>query len=164
MYSQRNKNETIVSVIKRLFGEHIASRLVRTQNREISFRCIAYNAHRLTNLTIIIDGFYKAISNNNAHIRIIYHHIGRMRKPFVFTISTLVILVAAISAISFSIYASPLAVTGEQQKQQQLARDKLLSNFILAKCYYFYFCFFPISKSNIQTSTKFYCTDNRVRL
>ena len=60
LYSQRNKNETIVSVIKRLFGEHIASRLVRTQNREISFRCIAYNAHRLTNLTIIIDGFYKA--------------------------------------------------------------------------------------------------------
>jgi Transposase DDE domain len=60
LYSQRNKNETIVSVIKRLFGEHITSRLVRTQNREISFRCIAYNTHRLTNLAIIIDGFYKA--------------------------------------------------------------------------------------------------------
>jgi hypothetical protein len=26
---------------------------VRTQNRELSFRCIAYNTHRLTNLTII---------------------------------------------------------------------------------------------------------------
>jgi Transposase DDE domain len=60
LYNQRNKNETKVSVIKRLFGEHITSRLVRTQNREISFRCIAYNTHRLTNLTIIIDGFYKA--------------------------------------------------------------------------------------------------------
>ena len=60
LYAQRNKNETIVSVIKRLFGEHIRSRLVRTQNRELSFRCIAYNTHRLTNLTIIIDGFYKA--------------------------------------------------------------------------------------------------------
>ena len=45
--------ETIISVIKRLFGEHITSRLVRTQNRELSFRCIAYNTHRLTNLTII---------------------------------------------------------------------------------------------------------------
>ncbi len=33
LYNQRNKNETIVSVIKRLFGEHIRSRLVRTQNR-----------------------------------------------------------------------------------------------------------------------------------
>src|SRR6476469_11056972 len=63
LYNQRNKNETIVSVIKRLFGEHItSSRLVKTQNRELlSFRCIAYNIHRLTNLTIIIDGFYKAI-------------------------------------------------------------------------------------------------------
>ena len=50
---QRNKDETIISVIKRLFGEHVTSRLVRTQNRELSFRCIAYNIHRLTNLTII---------------------------------------------------------------------------------------------------------------
>ena len=64
LYNQRNKNETIVSVIKRLFGEHIRSRLVRTQNREISFRCVAYNAHRLTNLSIIIDGFYKAVIND----------------------------------------------------------------------------------------------------
>ena len=54
LYNQRNKDETIISVIKRLFGEHITSRLVRTQNRELSFRCIAYNTHRLTNLTIII--------------------------------------------------------------------------------------------------------------
>ena len=62
LYNQRNKSETIVSVIKRLFGEHITSRLVRTQNREISFRCIAYNTHRLTNITVIIDGFYVASS------------------------------------------------------------------------------------------------------
>src|SRR6476660_3598087 len=53
LYNQRNKDETIISVIKRLFREHITSRLVRTQNRELSFRCIAYNTHRLTNLTII---------------------------------------------------------------------------------------------------------------
>lgn len=54
LYNQRNKDETIISVIKRLFGEHITSRLVRTQNRELSFRCIAYNTHRLTNLIIIL--------------------------------------------------------------------------------------------------------------
>jgi hypothetical protein len=60
LYHQRNKDETIVSVIKRLFGEHIRSRHVITQNRELSLRCIAYNMHRLTNLTVIIDGFYKA--------------------------------------------------------------------------------------------------------
>ena len=67
LYGQRNKNETIVSMIKRLFGEHIRSRLVRTQNRELSFRCIAYNTHRLTNLTLIIDAFYKATFGVNFH-------------------------------------------------------------------------------------------------
>ena len=54
LYNQRNKDETILSVIKRLFGEHITSRLVRTQNRELCLRCIAYNMHRLTNLVIIL--------------------------------------------------------------------------------------------------------------
>ena len=50
LYNPRNKDETIISVIKRLFGEHLMSRLARTQNRELSFRCITYNMHRLTNL------------------------------------------------------------------------------------------------------------------
>ena len=54
LYNQRNKDETIVSVIKRLFGEHITSRLIRTQNRELTFRCIAYNAHRVTNMLVVI--------------------------------------------------------------------------------------------------------------
>jgi len=54
LYNQRNKDETIMSVIKRLFGEHLMSRLTRTQNRELSFRCITYNMHRLTNLTILM--------------------------------------------------------------------------------------------------------------
>ena len=53
LYNQRNKDETIVSVIKRLFGEHITSRLIRMQNRELVFRCIAYNVHRMLNLIII---------------------------------------------------------------------------------------------------------------
>ncbi len=47
-YHQRNKNETILSVVKRMFGEHILSRSVRMQNRELFFRVIAYNMHRLT--------------------------------------------------------------------------------------------------------------------
>ena len=33
--NQRNKDETIISVIKRLFGEYITSNLVRTQNKEL---------------------------------------------------------------------------------------------------------------------------------
>jgi len=60
LYNQRNKDETIFSVMKRLFGEHITSRLVRTQNRELTFRCIAYNMHRVTNLLVIVIAFYKA--------------------------------------------------------------------------------------------------------
>ena len=54
LYNQRNKDETIMSVIKRLFGEHLISRLVRTQNRELTFRCIAYNMHRVTNLLVLL--------------------------------------------------------------------------------------------------------------
>lgn len=53
LYYQRNKDETILSVINRQFGEHITSRSVRTQNRELPFTCIAYNMYRLTNLIII---------------------------------------------------------------------------------------------------------------
>ena len=53
LYYQRNKDETIVSVIKRLFGEHITSRLIRMQNRELTFRCIAYNVHRMIHLVTI---------------------------------------------------------------------------------------------------------------
>ena len=54
LYHQRNKDETIVSVIKRLFGEHITSTLVRMQNRELTFRCIAYNVHRMVNLVVMV--------------------------------------------------------------------------------------------------------------
>lgn len=65
LYSQRNKDETIISVIKRLFGEHLMSRLIRTQNRELSLRCIAYNMHRLTNLIIILMVSTKPVTKNN---------------------------------------------------------------------------------------------------
>jgi hypothetical protein len=54
LYNQRNKDETIISVMKRMFGEHLMSRLIRTQNRELSFKCITHNMHRLTNLIILM--------------------------------------------------------------------------------------------------------------
>ena len=53
LYNQRNKDETIVSVIKRLFGEYITSRLIRMQNRELTFRCIAYNTQRMVKLVVL---------------------------------------------------------------------------------------------------------------
>ncbi|MGA9842664.1 MAG: hypothetical protein WBQ25_10145 [Nitrososphaeraceae archaeon] len=44
LYNQRNKkDETIMSVIERLFGEHLISSLTRQQNRELSTRRITYN-------------------------------------------------------------------------------------------------------------------------
>ena len=61
LYNQRNKDETMVSVIKRLFGEHITSTLVRMQNRELVFRCIAYDAHRMVNLLVIVRCFLEPI-------------------------------------------------------------------------------------------------------
>jgi hypothetical protein len=45
-------NKIKLSVIKRLFGEHITSRLIRMQNRELVFRCIAYNVHRMVKLVV----------------------------------------------------------------------------------------------------------------
>ena len=54
LYNQRNKDETIVSIIKRLFGEYVISRLVRMQNRELVFRCIAYNIHRMLKLVVMV--------------------------------------------------------------------------------------------------------------
>jgi hypothetical protein len=53
LYNQRNKDETVFSVMKRLFGEYLTSVLVRTQNRERAFRCMAYNMHRVTNLLLL---------------------------------------------------------------------------------------------------------------
>lgn len=51
--NQHNKDEIIVYVIKRLFGEHITSRQIKMQNRELIFRCITYNLHRHVKLVII---------------------------------------------------------------------------------------------------------------
>ena len=65
LYNHRNKDETIMSVIKRLFGEHLMSRLTRTQNRELSFRCITYNMHRLTNLVILMMFSTKPLKTQN---------------------------------------------------------------------------------------------------
>lgn len=51
LYHQRSKSETVFSVVKRLMGECLLSRLVRTQNRELAFRLVAYNANRMVVIT-----------------------------------------------------------------------------------------------------------------
>jgi hypothetical protein len=57
--SQRNKDETIISVIKRLFGELLMYRLIRTRKRSV------IQMHSLRHAKInqpyhTIDGFYEA--------------------------------------------------------------------------------------------------------
>ena len=54
LYHQRNKVETIFSVIKRMFGEYIRSMKIMTKNRELVFRCIAYNVHRHVKLVAVV--------------------------------------------------------------------------------------------------------------
>lgn len=62
LYNQRNKNETVLSVIKRMFGEYIASRRIAAQNRELTFRCIAYNMHRCERIIfVIVTGFLEPL-------------------------------------------------------------------------------------------------------
>ncbi|MCH9658866.1 hypothetical protein K0U27_09315 [archaeon] len=47
VYHQRNKVETIFSVIKRMFGDPATSRNVITINHEMMYRVITYNCHRI---------------------------------------------------------------------------------------------------------------------
>jgi IS5 family transposase len=44
---QRWKCETVYSVIKRLFGGHVRSRLALLQRREVAAKAVVYNIHRL---------------------------------------------------------------------------------------------------------------------
>ncbi len=61
IYHQRNKTETIFSVIKKMFGENVTSRKVATKNRELFYRVIAYNVYRITRDKLLIwYGFYTA--------------------------------------------------------------------------------------------------------
>lgn len=60
-YHQRSKNETVNSVEKRLMGEGARNRRVQQQNKELSFKHIAYNAHRLADIIQRLwQDFYRA--------------------------------------------------------------------------------------------------------
>ncbi len=70
LYHQRNKCETIFSVIKKMFGENVTSRKISTQNRELFHRVIAYNVYRITRDKLLIwHGFYTAIFFLSCQIR-----------------------------------------------------------------------------------------------
>lgn len=57
----RSKNETVISVLKRINGSMIRSTKVSMQNKEVLFKQIAYNAGRLIKPALtIIEDFYRA--------------------------------------------------------------------------------------------------------
>ena len=62
LYNQRNKkDETIMSVIKRLFGEYVTSRLVKTQNRESIIQMHSLKHAQANKSCHYCDDFYIAI-------------------------------------------------------------------------------------------------------
>lgn len=54
--NHRNKAETIMFVIKKVFGEHLTARKAVNQRQQTRFRLIAYNAYRLAK-SWLIEGF-----------------------------------------------------------------------------------------------------------
>jgi len=62
-YHQRNKVETVFSVLKRRFGESLKARKYRLQIKEIKIKVILYNLSRLMisfAILIIVEEFYRA--------------------------------------------------------------------------------------------------------
>jgi len=53
-YHQRNKVETIFSVIKRMFEDSVTSRNVATINHEMMYRVMAYNCHRIMRNDLLV--------------------------------------------------------------------------------------------------------------
>ena len=49
-YHQRSKAESVYSVLKRCYGNHLASRTVKAQRRELHLRTLSYNIG-IANLT-----------------------------------------------------------------------------------------------------------------
>ena len=74
-YHQRNKVETVFSVMKRKFGEALKARKYRFQIKEIKFKVILYNLSKIiSGLAPFIEEFYRAkhcinYSGNTSRIR-----------------------------------------------------------------------------------------------
>ena len=75
LYHQRNKVETIFSVIKRMFGESLKARLYRLQVKEIKIKVILYNISRWMISFLFFSGF--GISTRPKNVELVdYVHIS----------------------------------------------------------------------------------------
>jgi len=54
-YHQRNKCETVFSVIKRRFGSHTKSHHNSMKTKELLYRILAYNCHRMTLISLVLS-------------------------------------------------------------------------------------------------------------
>ena len=66
-YHQRNKVETVFSVLKRKFGESLEARKYRLQVKEIKIKVILYNLSRMISgfsIIVIVKEFYRAQKSN----------------------------------------------------------------------------------------------------
>jgi hypothetical protein len=81
-YHQRNKVETVFSVIKRKFGEDLKARKFRLQVKEIKLKIIIYNISRMIfslSLLLLIEEFYRApfsIFYNDRSCRIVQQSLS----------------------------------------------------------------------------------------
>jgi hypothetical protein len=55
LYGQRWKVETVISVIKRKFGDGVRSRGLRLARREVLAKGVAYNLHRSFFVVVCVD-------------------------------------------------------------------------------------------------------------
>jgi hypothetical protein len=63
-YHQRNKVETVFSVMKRKFGESLKARKYQLQVKEIKIKVILYNLSRAMksfSVLVVIEEFYRAV-------------------------------------------------------------------------------------------------------
>jgi hypothetical protein len=79
-YSQRNKNETVNSVVKRKWGDATLAMLWRNQNKEVIFRLIFYAARRFTSILFLLQAI-KIIQPLKRGGNIIFIETGFRQSP-----------------------------------------------------------------------------------
>ncbi len=65
IYSQRNKTETIFSVVKRRFGSEIKSQNESQRTKELLYRVLAYNCHRMCIISLVLLMISREPKNDN---------------------------------------------------------------------------------------------------
>jgi NDP-sugar pyrophosphorylase family protein len=68
LYHQRNKCETIFSVIKRKFGSEVSSYKNIMKEKELLYRVLVYNCHRMTMISALLWMIFRQPTNMSVFI------------------------------------------------------------------------------------------------